>query len=96
MQHPSYAEYKRTKRRFQLYMESASEEYMKKTYEDIDNAAGIDIRPIWKLSRRSKPRRYKMYKKIQFTDRIGNKPESVASVFAEYFQQYNHTFDNDI
>lgn len=98
MQHPSYAEYKRKKRHFRQCQESASEEYMKQTYEDIDNAAGIDIRLFWKLIRRQKPRQSKIYPEIQFADRTGNTPESVASVFAEYFStiyqtEQNYTFD---
>lgn len=100
MQHPSYAKYKRAKRHFRQCQESASEEYMKKTYEDIDNAAGIDIRLFWKLICRQKPRQSKIYPEIQFADRTGNTPESVASVFAEYFStiyqtEQNDTFDTD-
>jgi hypothetical protein len=85
MQHTSYAEYKRAKRHFRRCQESASQEFIRKTYEDIDSAAGIDIRLFWKLIRRQKPRQTKLYPEIEFAEKVGNTPESVSSIFAEYF-----------
>ena len=86
MHHPSFCKYKRAKRQFRKCQSLAFEQYIKNTYTDIDNAAGCDVRLFWKLISKQKPRQNRIYPEIIYDGKTANSPDSVAEVFASYFE----------
>lgn len=87
MEFTSYLEYKKAKRNFRRALEEAHERYMCDVYKEIDEAAEVDIRLLWRLTKRRKPRTSRIYPEIQdeggttYTDLKG-----VAETFANYYQ----------
>lgn len=82
MMFASYREYKRAKRHFRRALDEAHERYMCDVYKDIDEAAEMDIRLFWKLTKR---RAARIYPEIQ--DKKGTthtNPEGVTETFAQY------------
>lgn len=100
MHHISYFNYKRAKRRFRKCQSLAFEQYIKKTYADIDSAAGCDTRLFWKLISRQRPRQSRVYPEIEYGSITANTPQSVADVFATYFEiiyapKNNNNYDEE-
>ncbi|KAK3106167.1 hypothetical protein FSP39_014105 [Pinctada imbricata] len=90
MNYVEYANYKRAKRKFRNCQKTASDEYMTRTMQDIDQAAGCDIRLFWKLVKGQKPKTKKIYPEIKSCEKrnvIANTPEEVAGAFAHYFKK---------
>ena len=85
MQHDSYRNYKRAKAEFRRVQSSANEQYLNKCYEDLNEAAGCDIRLFWKMVKHFQVSVTKIYPEIVYNQKIGNTPETVANCFAEYF-----------
>lgn len=86
MEFTSYLEYKKAKRNFRRALEEAHERYMCDVYKEIDEAAEVDIRLFWRLTKRRKPRTSRIYPEIQ--DEGGTThtdPEGVAETFANYY-----------
>lgn len=61
----SYLDYKKAKRNFRRALEEAHENYMCNVFKEIDEAAEIDIRLFWRLTKRRKPRTSRIYPEIQ-------------------------------
>ena len=102
MQFSTYAEYKKAKREFRNCQHKAQNEYITSTLEDIDQAAGCDIRLFWKLVKGQKPKRNRVYPELKSSTGMANTPNSVAEAFARYFgtiydssQNDHENFDNE-
>lgn len=65
MEFKPYREYKRAKRQFRNALNEEHQDYMRKVYSDIDKAAEIDVRLLWKLTKHRKPRRSRIYPEIR-------------------------------
>ena len=94
MHHPSFCKYKRAKRQLRKCQSLAFEQYIKNTYPDIDNAAGCDVRPFWKLISKQKPRQNRIYPKIIYDRKTANSLDYLAEVFASYFEDI-YTLQNN-
>lgn len=65
MEFTSYLEYKKAKRNFRRALEEAHERYMCDVYKEIDEAAEVDIRLFWRLTKRRK-HIYTLLEDVQF------------------------------
>jgi hypothetical protein len=54
MQYKSYSEYKRVKCYFRNIQQHANEQYIQEAYDDINNAAGCDLRIFCKMIKRQR------------------------------------------
>ena len=93
----SYREYKRAKRLFRNALDKEHAAYMSKVYADIDNAAEIDLRLFWKLTKRIKPKTSRLYPEIlDSTGKKNTDPEGAAEVFARHYETlYSCLTDQD-
>lgn len=82
----SYRNYKRAKYEFRRVQHAAFETYIKKTYDDLNNASECDIRLFWRLVKRMKPSDSKLYPEIKYNGHTYNTPEGVSEAFAKYFE----------
>lgn len=95
----SYREYKRAKRQFRNALDEEHELYMRKVYNDIDKAAEVDVRLLWKLTKRRKPRSSRIYPEIRNDEGvIHTDPRGVAETFAQFYKNLytpleDHIFD---
>jgi len=62
-------------------------QYIQTTYDDINDAEECDIRLLWKLIKKQKPRASKVYPEIIHKNTNNNNPESIADALADYFYE---------
>lgn len=75
-------------------------------YSDIDKAAEIDVRLFWKVTKRRKPRRSRIYPEIRDEEGVTHiDPRGVAETFASFYRKlytpleddsFDHVFRNTI
>ncbi|KAJ8307579.1 hypothetical protein KUTeg_014868 [Tegillarca granosa] len=99
-QHQSYSNYKDAKRQFRNTLQNACDSYLQRTYQDIDDAAGCDIRLFMKLVSKQRPRKNKVYPEIVYKDQMYKDPVGVAEAFSRYYSDVfkpknDKNFNND-
>lgn len=82
MNRESYCNYKRAKRDFRNTQQAAQEQYIEETYSDMNEAAECDIILFWKMIKRQRPKKSKIYPEIIHEGVLNDKPETVANAFA--------------
>ena len=88
----TYKNYKRAKYKFRSIQQAAFEEYIQKTYDDLNEASECDIRLFWKLVKKFKPQTSRIYPKIIYNDTVCSTPQSVADAFADFYHTiYKHS-----
>ena len=61
---------------------------MRKVYSDIDEAAEVDVRLFWKLTKRRKPRTTRIYPEIRNEEGIiHTDPNGVTEAFASFYKR---------
>lgn len=95
MQYVTYREYKHAKYNFRRVQQHANEQYLKKCYDDLNEAAECDLRLFWKLIKRFKPGKSKVYPEIIYKDTINNTPQMIADAFSKYFSELYTPDDNE-
>ena len=101
MDHASYKNYKHAKRNFRNQLNAEHERFISNAFRDIDEASECDVRLLWKLMKRLRPRNVRTYPVIDFEGRSYDDPSGVSLAFAQHFYdicnpQETDNFDSNI
>lgn len=95
MQYTSYREYKTAKDLFRAALKQSCTNYEHIVFQDIDDAAGLDLRLFWKLVNRQKSKHTNVCYAIKYNGDTKHSPVEIADTFANYFKNLYHCNDSD-
>lgn len=93
--HSAYSAYKSAKRNFRRKHRQASENYMKKQIDEIDNLAEVDSSLFWHhVNVRRKKSSNSPGSSIKFDNKIMNNEREINNAWARYFENLYTPFDD--